>query len=118
MESSVKFIVILKLKHKISKKPQACCGLFRLHQNLHLCLSSSPPPLGTFVAEALLCHLFSHCVGCFTRVMALIDKVTNLLTIHHEVNSICGEDQEAVISMMELQSEPHAQDYKLHLTLG
>lgn len=92
MESSVKLIVKLKLKHKISKKPQACCGLFRLPQNLHLGLSSSPPPLETVVAEALLCHLFSHCVGCFMRIMALIDKVTNLLTVHHEVNSVCGED--------------------------
>ena len=111
MESSVTFIVILRLKHGISKKSQACGSPSRLHQDLHLGCSLLLSPTThnwDFLAEALLCHLFNHCMGCFVGIMALIDKVTNLLTVHHEVNSICSEDQEAVISVMELQSEPNA----------
>ena len=83
----------------ISKKTPDSGGPSWLHQDLHLALSS-PPHFGIFLAEALLCYLFSHCMGCFVWIMALIYKVTNLLTVHHEVNSICSEDQEAVISMM------------------
>jgi hypothetical protein len=94
------FAVALTLKHTISKKSQdwvaapGCPGL---------CAQACPFPyylLGNYLAGIMPCYLFSHCMGCFIRIMALIDKVTNLLTIHHEVNSICGEDQEAVISVM------------------
>lgn len=81
----------------ISKKSPDSGSPSWLHQDLAL---SSPSHLGIFLAEALLCYLFSHCMGCFIGIVALIDKVTNLLTVHHEVNSICSEDQEAVISMM------------------
>lgn len=83
----------------ISKKSPDSGSPSWLHQDLCLALSS-PSHLGIFLAEALLCYLFSHCMGCFIGIVALIDKVTNLLTVHHEVNSICSEDQEAVISMM------------------
>lgn len=99
MESSVKFHVILKLKHKISKKSAVSGGPSRLQRNLHLALCSPPRP-GTSLAEALLCHLFSNCMGGFTGIVALIDEVTDLLAVYHEVNAICSEDQEAVISMM------------------
>ena len=71
-------------------------------------LASLPWDLG--LVEALLCHLFSHCMSRFTGSMALTDKVTNLLAVHHEVNSIRSEDQEAVVSVMQLQSEPNSQD--------
>lgn len=83
----------------ISKKSPDSGGPSWLHRDLHLALSS-PPPFGIFLTGALPCYLFSHCMGCFIGIVALIDKVTNLLTVHHEVNSICSEDQEAVISMM------------------
>lgn len=99
MESSVKFIVTLKLKHKIQSNLQPVWPLQAAPRPARVSVLLSSP-LGTFLAEAVLWHLFSHCVGCFAGIMALIDKVTNLLTIHHEVNSICSEDQEAVISMM------------------
>lgn len=56
----------------------------------------------TVILSAILDRLFSHCMGSFVGIMALIDKVTDLLTIHHEVDSVCGEDQEAVISMVQL----------------
>ena len=99
MGSSVKFTVILKAKthdfKEISRQWQPLLAAPRPASGF--VLSSH---FGIFLAGALLCYLFSHCMGCFIGIVALIDKVTNLLTVHHEVNSICSEDQEAVISMM------------------
>lgn len=42
-------------------------------------------------------------MGSFSGIMALANEVTDLLTVHHEVNTICSEDQEAVICMLQLQ---------------
>lgn len=49
-------------------------------------------------------------MGSFVGIMALIDKVTDLLAVHHKVDAIRGEDKKAVISMVELQSRPNAYD--------
>ena len=81
-----------------------------------------PNPLlpGNFPLEAPLRHLLSHRMSCFFRIVALVDKVADLLTIHHEVNPICGKDQETVVSMVELQPEANKcdckQDHPLQMT--
>lgn len=49
------------------------------------------------------CYLLSNNVGSFGRIMALVNEVADLLTVHHEVNTVCSKDQEAVICMMQLQ---------------
>lgn len=51
-------------------------------------------------------------MSCFFRIVALVDKVADLLTIHHEVNPVGGEDQETVVSVVELQPEANKRDYK------
>lgn len=52
------------------------------------------------VLSAKLHCLLSNNMGSFSRIMALVNEVTDLLTVHHEVNTICSKDQEAVICMM------------------
>lgn len=42
-------------------------------------------------------------MGSFSRIMALVNEVADLLTVHHEINTVCGKDQEAVICVMQLQ---------------
>ena len=54
------------------------------------------------IFSAVLHCLLSNNVGSFSRIVALVDEVADLLTVHHEVNAICSKDQEAVICMMQL----------------
>lgn len=37
--------------------------------------------------------------------MTLIHQVTDLLAVHHEINTICGKHQEAIACMLQLKKE-------------
>lgn len=52
LESSIKFIVKLKLKDKISKLSQACGSPSRLHHVLYSGVSSSPLPPWDFSSRS------------------------------------------------------------------
>lgn len=45
-------------------------------------------------------YLLNNKVGSFSRIMALVHKVADLLTVYHEVNTVCSKDQKAVVCMM------------------
>lgn len=49
-------------------------------------------------------HLLSDDVGRLGGVVALVDDVTDLLVGHDEVDAIGGENQERVVSVLQLQT--------------
>lgn len=55
------------------------------------------------VFSAKLHCLLSNNMGSFSRIMALVNEVADLLTVHYEVNTVRSKDQEAVVCMMQLQ---------------
>lgn len=58
---------------------------------------------GAVVFTAKLRCLLSDHVGGLSRVVALADEVADLLAVHHEVDAVGGQDQEAVVRVLQLQ---------------
>lgn len=66
-------------------------------------LSQTNPTRSTWCPEQRWHYLLSDHVGGLSRVVALADAVADLLAVHDEVDAVGGQDQEAVVCVVQLQ---------------
>lgn len=58
--------------------------------------------------RASLNYLLRNTTRCLLGVVTLVDDITNLLAVHDEVDAVCGEGEEGVVDMMQLErNEQH-----------
>lgn len=50
-------------------------------------------------------NLLSDDISSLSGVLALVDDVTDLLITQQEVDTICGQSQERVVGMLDLQEK-------------
>lgn len=58
-----------------------------------------------------LTHLFRYALCGLFRVVALVNDVTDLLTVHDEVDAISSECQESIMDVMQLTTQVHLNQY-------
>lgn len=59
-------------------------------------------------------HLLRYALRSLFRVVTLVNDVTDLLTVHDEVDAISGECQKGVMDVMQLTIQADLNQYNLN----